>query len=100
MSIKIIYATIEHLEAIVEIWGANRQTLGLMPRDAFVDSIKKKWILLCCIGKDIVGYLQFRHTMKTQTLSIVHLCIEKSHRGKGYPELLLNRLVHCCPIKI
>lgn len=93
MSLKIIFATNEHLDAIVEIWGENRQTLGLMPRDAFADSIKKRWILLCCIGKEIVGYLQFRHTMKTQTLSIVHLCIEKSHRGKGYPTLLLDRLV-------
>ncbi|RZK43339.1 MAG: GNAT family N-acetyltransferase [Pedobacter sp.] len=90
---KISYAKPSDLDDIVKIWGPNRNTLGLMPKDAFKDSIRKKWILLCKVENTTVGYLQFRFTNRTQNLSIVHLCIEKEHRGKGFPTLLLNKLV-------
>lgn len=87
------FAKFDHLEDILRIWGPNRQTLGLMPKDAFRDSIKKKWVLICLEDDLIVGYLQFRFTNRTQTLSIVHLCIEKSHRGKGHSEKMVDKLV-------
>jgi len=90
---NIIFAKPEHFDDIHRIWGANRQTLGLMPKDAFKDAIKKKWILVFLEDGHILGYLQFRYTIKTQTLSIVHLCIDKPYRGKGYPEKLINKLV-------
>jgi GNAT superfamily N-acetyltransferase len=90
---KITSAKLEHLDDILRIWGPNRQTLGLMPKDAFKDSIKKNWILLCWESDKVVGYLQFRFTIRTQTLSIVHLCIETEYRRKGYPELMVNKLV-------
>lgn len=80
---NIFFAKVEQLDDIHRIWGSNRQTLGLMPKDAFKDCIKKKWILVCTENEMITGYLQFRFTIRTQTLSIVHLCIEKSFRGGG-----------------
>lgn len=90
---KIIYAKPEHLDAIVKIWGLNRATLGLMPKDAFKDCIGKKWILVAEVDGQVVGYLQFRYTFKNQTLSIVHLCIDISSRGQGIADLLLDKLV-------
>ncbi|WP_379085535.1 GNAT family N-acetyltransferase [Pedobacter sp. UC225_65] len=90
---KIIFAKPTDLDDILKIWGPNRQTLGLMPKDAFKESIKKKWVLLCQVNNSTIGYLQFRFTNRTQTLSIVHLCIEQEHRGKNYPELMVNKLV-------
>lgn len=93
MRSKIIYAKQSDLDDILKIWGPNRQTLGLMPKDAFKESIKKKWMLLCQVDNATVGYLQFRFTNRTQTLAIVHLCVDRTHRGKGYPELMVNKLV-------
>jgi len=93
MQPKIIYAKIDHLEPIYKIWGLNRATLGLMPKDAFKECIVKKWILVAEIDGQIVGYLQFRYTNRNQTLSIVHLCIDVSSRGQGIAEKLLDKLV-------
>ncbi|MES2458234.1 MAG: GNAT family N-acetyltransferase [Bacteroidota bacterium] len=93
MQPNIHYAKADHLESICKIWGLNRATLGLMPRDAFKDCIAKKWILVAERSNQIVGYLQFRYTAKNQTLSIVHLCVDISSRGQRVSDLLLDKLV-------
>ncbi|GAA4905852.1 GNAT family N-acetyltransferase [Mucilaginibacter defluvii] len=90
---KISFAQHNHLDAIIKIWGLNRATLGLMPRDAFRDCIAKRWILVAEIDSHVVGYLQFRYTFRNQTISIVHLCVDKASRGQGIAESLLNKLV-------
>lgn len=93
MQPEIVFAKPEHLEEIYKIWGLNRAKLGLMPKDAFKDCIKKKWILVVLSNNSVLGYLQFRYTVRTQTLSIVHLCVSKEHRGHKYSEKLVDRLV-------
>lgn len=93
MQVQIIFANLSHLDGICHIWGANRATLGLMPKDAFIESIKKKWILVAVQGEEIAGYLLFRFTNRTQTVSIVHLCVEKQFRGKGVSKNLVDKLV-------
>ncbi|WP_158829331.1 GNAT family N-acetyltransferase [Mucilaginibacter lacusdianchii] len=88
------FAEAEHLETIFKLWGQNRATLGLMPKDAFKECIKKRWLLVALDGEQQVrGYLQFRFTAKTQNLSVVHLCIDKAYRGQGIARSLLDRLV-------
>lgn len=64
-----------------------------MPRDAFIASIKKRWILVAVEDQTVVGDLMFRFANRTQTVSIVHLCIDKLHRGQGISKILLDRLV-------
>ncbi|WP_188347465.1 GNAT family N-acetyltransferase [Sphingobacterium cavernae] len=82
------------LEGILKLWKRHRSTLGLMPRDAFEEHIKKKWILICLNDQnDIVGYLQFRYTYRTQTVSIVHLCVCENLRGTGIAKKLVDNLV-------
>ncbi|RZL50347.1 MAG: GNAT family N-acetyltransferase [Pedobacter sp.] len=93
MNTEISFANSTHLDEIYRIWGLNRATLGLMPKDAFKDCIKKKWIIIASINNCVVGYLQFRHTARTQTLSIVHLCVDSSSRGSGISDKLLDKLV-------
>lgn len=83
-----------HLNGILDLWKENRSTLGLMPKDAFIDCIKKKWLYVSTDDNDnVIGYLQFRHTNKTQTISIVHLCISKTKRGQNVAKSLLDNLV-------
>ena len=67
--------------------------LGLMPKDAFKDALKKRWILIALVDGFIVGYLLFRHTVRNQTLAITHLCIDKSFRGQKLSDMLIDKLV-------
>ncbi|HAF36354.1 MAG TPA: hypothetical protein DCG88_20595 [Sphingobacterium sp.] len=88
------FAHLEHLDGIIKLWEKNRSTLGLMPKDAFRDNIQKKWILVSCNkGNEVEAYLQFRHTNRTQTISIVHLCVSADYRGKNLAKKLLDELV-------
>ncbi|MDB5146738.1 MAG: acetyltransferase [Mucilaginibacter sp.] len=99
MQLNINYAKPDHLDSICKIWGLNRATLGLMPKDAFKDCITKKWILVAENDNQVVGYLQFRYTAKNQTLSIVHLCVDISSRGQGLADKLLDKLVEDFKLK-
>jgi len=90
---EITLASLSDLEFIYKLWGANRATLGLMPKDAFKDAIRKKWVLISSENNLITGYLLFRFTNRNQTLSIVHLCVDKSNRGKGLSSKLIDKLV-------
>ncbi|MDB5006053.1 MAG: acetyltransferase [Mucilaginibacter sp.] len=90
---EISLAKLSQLEDIYKLWGANRATLGLMPKEAFIDSIKKKWVIVAVEGGFITGYLLFRYTNRNQSLSIVHLCVDKSSRGKGLSSKLIDKLV-------
>lgn len=92
MRLEINFAKAEDLVPIVHLWGLNRSTLGLMPKDAFIDHIEKRWILVAYQDSNLVGYLQFRHTARTQTLSIVHLCVDRANRGQKIAEKLIDDL--------
>ncbi|HWY38640.1 MAG TPA: GNAT family N-acetyltransferase [Bacteroidia bacterium] len=93
MASEITLAKPAHLDDIYKLWGANRATLGLMPKDAFIDSIKKNWVIISVEDGFITGYLLFRFTNRNQTLSIVHLCVDKASRGKGLSSKLIDKLV-------
>lgn len=92
MSVEINFAEAKDLDSIILLWGANRATLGLMPKDAFVDHIEKRWVLVAYENSCLIGYLQFRYTARTQTLSIVHLCVNRANRGQKLAEKLIDCL--------
>jgi ribosomal protein S18 acetylase RimI-like enzyme len=93
MANEITLAKLDQLDDIYKLWGTNRATLGLMPRDAFIDSIKKNWVIISKEDGFITAYLLFRFTNRNQTLSIVHLCVDKAFRGKGLSSKLIDKLV-------
>ncbi|MBE9601482.1 GNAT family N-acetyltransferase [Pedobacter sp. MC2016-24] len=94
MPLEINFAKPKDLDLIIHLWGLNRSTLGLMPKDAFIDHIKKGWILVAHKDSNLIGYLQFRHTARTQTLSIVHLCVDQANRGQKVAERLIDHLTN------
>lgn len=93
MKQEIVFAKADHLDSIIKIWGTNRATLGLMPKDAFIEALKKRWILVALIDEFVVGYLLFRHTVRNQTLAITHLCVDKPFRGQNLSDKLIDKLV-------
>lgn len=67
-------------------------TLGFMPDGGFEDYAKNKYIIVAHDGKVLAGYLMFRVVSRLSRVSIVHLCVSESYRGKGVSTTLLKAL--------
>lgn len=81
------------LTEVVEIWGANRKTLGLFPAGAFADCAARGHLVIAC-GTDgkVAGYLAFRVQRRLNSAAIIHLCIASAARGTGCSDQLLEWL--------
>ena len=79
--------------AVVTLGDKHRATLGFMPREAFLDLLSKGRVLIAHEGRDVLGYLLFRHVAVRHTVSITHLCVDKSKVGRGVARALVDRLV-------
>lgn len=92
VQIHTIRHTDEILESVIKLGKENSKTLGLFPRDAFIDCAKRKNIIVATDSGKLLGYLLFRVTQLTNTLHITHLCIDSNSRNKGVAESLMNFL--------
>mgnify|MGYP001799563761 FL=1 len=80
-----------YLQDVIKLWGQNRTTLGLFPKDAFKERATNQEILKAIDSEaEFAGYLLFRTSYNRVT--IAHLCIAPSHRGKGITKKLINKL--------
>lgn len=91
MKIQSIDDKSPYLQNVIKLWGENRKTLGLFPKDAFRERAIKREILVAIDSEaEFAGYLLFRTSYNRVT--IVHLCISPPHRGKGITKKLINKL--------
>lgn len=80
-----------YLSAVIDLWKPHRATLGLFPRDAFVERAAKRQILVAINAEgESIGYLLYRNSY--DRITIVHLCISPSYRKNGISDLLVNEL--------
>jgi ribosomal protein S18 acetylase RimI-like enzyme/predicted nucleic acid-binding protein len=96
MQISTIREESPEMEQCIEIWRENSETLGFLPRGAFVEYARRGQILgaLTPTG-EVVGYLLYRLTQRGSMIPlavIVHLCVENRYRGEGIAESLVNSL--------
>ncbi|MFM7407211.1 MAG: GNAT family N-acetyltransferase [Cuspidothrix sp.] len=71
-----------YLSAVIDLWSPNRTTLGLFPKDAFVERAAKRQILVAINSEgECIGYLLYRNSY--DRITIVHLCISPLYRKKG-----------------
>lgn len=80
------------LDKVIELGDANRNTLGHLPRGAFKEMARKRFILGAVEDGELLGYLIFRINQGRRAIVIVHLCVSSLHRGKGVSTRLLDRL--------
>lgn len=78
------------LDAIVDLWGENRQWLGPFPRGAFEERAQKGQILAAIEGDSVAGYVLFYFS--NRKVRITHLCVAGQHRGKGVAKDLVTAL--------
>jgi GNAT superfamily N-acetyltransferase len=80
-----------HLPTVIELWRRNRATLGFLPKGAFEERAAKGEILGAIDReKGCIGYLLYRCSY--DRITIVHLCVDSSYRGKGVAKLLVDYL--------
>src|SRR5690242_12867565 len=81
------------IEDVISLGDRNSKTLGLLPREAFYESVFRKQIIIAHENNKLHGYLLYRLVKSKNKLAITHLCIDEFARGKGIAELLLNELI-------
>ncbi|MEG5138107.1 MULTISPECIES: GNAT family N-acetyltransferase [unclassified Microcoleus] len=93
ITIEAIDHTSPHLQTVIALGDANKKTLGLLPRDAFIEYAIKRTILVAIDpDKNCIGYLLYRKAIRKHAIVIVHLCINPSWRGKDVAKKLVNYL--------
>lgn len=92
MQIKIITHNDTILNDVIALGKKNSRTLGLFPKDAFIDHAKKRNIIVATDNDKLLGYLLFRVTQSKGVISIAHLCIDSIHRNKGVAKALMDKL--------
>jgi len=82
-----------YLQDVIELGDKNRKTLGFLPDQAFIESAKKRKILVAIDDeKNCVGYLLFRTSYNYERITIAHLCVAASHKGMGITKQLVDHL--------
>ena len=82
--------TIEHIdnrnklfEDVKSLGRKYSATLGFMPEGGFEDHARNKCIIIAHERDQLMGYLMYRIVSRYSRISIVHLCVADSYRGRG-----------------
>ncbi len=92
MKIQIINHRHPLMSDVIILGKQNSKTLGLFPRDAYLDHAKKNFIFGAIENNTLLGFVLFRITYSKRIVFITQLCISDKHRGKGIAKLLLDQV--------
>ena len=95
--VKPVFANSPAFQSVLQLWRQNSQTLGHLPRGAFEERAELQQLLGLFLQNKLVGYLLYRVSKGSlPRATIVHLCLEKSTRGKNLASHLLGDLKRRC----
>lgn len=77
---------------MISLGKKHSATLGFIPDGGFEDHAKKECIIIAHNDSELCGYLMFRVVNSSSRISIVHLCVNETHRGENISSLLLDKL--------
>jgi GNAT superfamily N-acetyltransferase len=92
MKIEFIDHNSPFLQHVIELGQKNAKTLGLMPKDAYIQQAKRKCIVIAFEENKLIGYCLFRETVSKRRIGITQLCLEQSSRKKGIASQLLDKI--------
>jgi ribosomal protein S18 acetylase RimI-like enzyme len=76
---------------VVTLGNANSRTLGFFPRGAFLDAaVEGRIVAASDANQQVIGYVLYRTA--DQRGLIVHLCVDRPHRGRGIANRWLNHV--------
>lgn len=82
----------EFYTKVVALGRKYAATLGFMPEGGFEDHARKKCIIVAHDEDALCGYVMYREVPRHSRISIVHLCVDETFRGKKVSKLLLDSL--------
>lgn len=89
-----IYKFIDHtdplIERVIDLGKKNSATLGLMPRDAYIEQARKRCLLVASEDDNLVGYCLFRLTTSKMRIGITQVCVSPDFRRQKVAQTLLN----------
>jgi GNAT superfamily N-acetyltransferase len=83
-----------HLETVIELGDANKETLSFFPEGAFRSHAARRQILVALNPQaECIGYLLYGASQKYDRITIIHLCIASSYQGQGATKKLVDYLI-------
>jgi predicted nucleic acid-binding protein/GNAT superfamily N-acetyltransferase len=92
MDYKFINHTDPFLAKVIALGKKNSQTLGLMPKDAYIQQARQKCILIAVENDQLLGFCLFRVVSSKRRIGITQVCIDQSRRKQGIARFLLNQV--------
>lgn len=83
-----------HLQTVIALGDANKATLSFFRRGAFYEHAALRQIIVALAPEaGCIGYVLYGCSSLYKRITIIHMCIKPSHRGKGVTRKLLNYLI-------
>lgn len=79
-------------QAVKKLGRKYAATLGFMPDGGFEDYAARKNIITASEDGVLQGYLMYRQVNSFSRVSIVHLAVDDTFRGKGISTALIDAL--------
>ncbi|MFB2737711.1 GNAT family N-acetyltransferase [Umezakia ovalisporum] len=93
LTIAVIDDKSPYLESVIALGDANKATLGFFSKGSFRDHAARRQVIIALDSQaGFIGYLLYRASSSFDRVSIIHLCIEPSHRGKRLTKKLVDYL--------
>ena len=81
-----------YYDQVVELCDANRSTLGFFPRGAIHDAAADGRVLASVENLRVRGYALYRTRVRTNDVSLTHLCVAEEYRGLGIARKLVDHI--------
>nr|WP_199323975.1 GNAT family N-acetyltransferase [Coleofasciculus sp. FACHB-SPT36] len=92
--IKVIDENSPHLQTVIELGDANKATLSFFRKGAFCEHAARRQIIVALDPQAAcIGYLLYGYSRLYDRITIIHLCLDPSHRRKGVARKLVDYLI-------
>jgi len=71
----------ERVSQVLALWRTQRQWLGFLPTEGFLERAAKGTLIAAVAGTKVVGYVLY--DLPRDRVKLIHLCIDDQHRGRG-----------------
>lgn len=92
MEFKFINNTDPFIIEVIKLGKQNSATLGLMPKDVYIEQARKKCLVIAFEGDVLCGFCLFRFAETKSRIGITQVCVAPLARRRGLAKLLLNQV--------
>lgn len=83
------------IDDIKQIADCHREELGFHPRQTFLDSQKKREILVARLKDKLIGFVRYHHR-KDKTTTLYEIATDEAFRGRSVGYKLIENLIKDC----